>query len=318
MYKNISDKVKHFSKSIQRVKSLQALSSITQFRFPFLYILKCIKRVSFQLSVSLKASVSIEAAISIPVFLFCFLEILSLLNYLSVYSGVLYAIKTAAEPITIYSYAYEELKSKEQEVSVGEELFDSIIFSEGYLDRQIHKLCEGKLFEKTIKGGSEGIHVLGSQVDSTEKCVDIIAYYMVKPLIGIGSGEEFLVNHYYTRLWTGYMPQSVELQEEYVYVTDNGSVYHVSDACTHLKLSISNVKKEEIVNLRNDSGGKYSGCEKCCQGSSSVEIYYITKQGDKYHEKIACSGLKRTIYCVSKKEVENIPVCSRCGKDGGG
>ena len=54
---------------------------------------------------------------------------------------------------------------------------------------------------------------------------------------------------------------SGEEQEEYVYITENGTVYHRERNCTHLTLSIELAGKDEVGQLRNESGGKYYPCE---------------------------------------------------------
>lgn len=301
----------------QKSKALQAYSYKRHISFSLFNALKCIKRASFRLSVKCAASVSIEASIAIPVFMFCFLEILSLLNYLSAYSGILYAMKSAAEPIAVYSYAYEELMDTDREISIGEEAVSALIFSEAYLDTQIRKKCDSNLYKNTIKGGTKGINLLGSHFDYTESCIDIIAYYTVKPIVSFTGSELFMMNRYYTRLWTGYDSERTAISETYVYITENRSVYHLTEDCTHLKLSISRVNADDLHNMRNDSGGKYSECSKCCEDGIFEEAYYITEQGDRYHKEISCAGLKRTIYCVEKEEVSNLPVCSRCSRMAG-
>ena len=311
---SILNKFKATDISNQKVKALQACSYCGQIIFHFFYILKCIKRVSFRLSVKVAASVSIEASIAIPIFLFSFLEILSLLNYLSVYSGVLYALKSAAEPVAVYAYAYEDIIDSEEDVSLGEEVVTSIVFSEAYIDTKICNMCDTRLYENTIKGGIKGIHLLGSHVDIEESCVDVLAYYTIKPLVSFAGTEQFMINRYYTRLWTGYTPEEVVVSQEYVYVTENRSVYHLTEDCTHLKLSISRVRAEELYNLRNNSGVRYLQCTKCHEEGSLPENYYITEQGDRYHVDITCSGLKRTIYRVEKSKVSDLAMCSRCSR----
>lgn len=312
---NILSKVKSTHNAHQKSKALQAYSYNRHFSFLLSNALRCIKRASFRLSVKCAASVSIEASIAIPIFMFCFLEILSLINYLSVYSGILYAMKSAAEPIAVYSYAYEELKDADEEILIGEETVSALIFSEAYLDTQIRKMCDSNLYKNTIKGGSKGINLLGSHVDYEKSCVDVIAYYTVKPLIPFSGTELFMMNRYYTKLWTGYKLESDLIPDTYVYITENGSVYHLEEDCTHLKLSVSRVNTEELHNMRNDSGGKYLECSKCCEDGAVKEVYYITKQGDRYHENINCSGLKRTVYCVEREDVSDLPVCSRCSQE---
>ncbi len=311
---NILGEVKSTHKSHRERKSLQTYGYTGHISFLISKTLKCMKRASFRLSVTCNASVSIEAAIAIPVFLFCFLEILSLLNYLSVYSGVLYATKATAERVAVYSYAYDQLAGVDKEISLGEEVVTSLVFSEAYLESQIHKMCAGNLYKNTVKGGTKGIYLLGSHIDRAQTCVDIIAYYTVKPMIPFAGTEMFMTNRYYTKMWTGYKTEKMDGAGVYVFITENGSVYHLTENCTHLKLSISKVNAADLYTKRNEAGGEYSVCEMCCDTSTLQEVYYITDYGERYHETIICSGLKRTVYCVEKTEVADWSVCSRCSQ----
>lgn len=304
--------------SFQKITALQAHGKCKQFIFrPFKKIIDCLRRVSFRLPVRVNASVSIEASIAIPVFLFCFLEIVSLLNYLSVYSGVLYALKTVGEPVSIYGYAYEMLTDSDTEISLGGEVISSLIFSEVYLDNAIQKQCDSPLYENMIKGGVQGISLLGSHINTRESRISIIAHYSVEPLFAFAGTELSMTNRYYAKLWTGYPLGESTVSEEYVYITENGTVYHLTESCTYLRLSISNVRESDLEYLRNESGSKYSACPMCCQDKEQFDVYYITDTGERYHTTVSCSGLKRTVYCVDKKEVEGRPVCSRCNQKKG-
>lgn len=296
--------------------SLQARGNFRKFVSSFLYKkLNYIKRASLRLSVGIRASVSIEAAIAIPVFLFCFLEILSLLNYISVYSGVLYSMKAAGDPVCIYGYVSDLLTDDTEEVQIGEKVVTALIFSELYLDTQIRKQCADPIYENTIQNGTKGISLLGSYVDREDSDISIVARYTMKPVISFAGTELSVICRYYGRLWTGYSVEGNEVDEDYVYITENGSVYHLTESCTYLKLSISSVARSDLSQKRNSSGRKYKACELCCEDKGTKEIYYITDSGTKYHAELDCSGLKRTVYRVEKSEVEGWSACSRCGKE---
>ena len=87
----------------QILKALQAQGNIRKSKsFHLQELSECMKRVSFRLSARIKASVTVEASIAIPVVLICFFEILSLLQCLSVYSGVLLAVKNVSMPLSVY------------------------------------------------------------------------------------------------------------------------------------------------------------------------------------------------------------------------
>lgn len=278
----------------------------------FCHINDYLKRASLRLSVCVKASVSIEASIAIPIFMFCFLEILSLLNYISVYSGVLYAMKTTGDPVCVYGYVSDLVTEETDSVSLGEKVITSVLFSEVYLDAQIRKQCMEPLFENTVRNGTRGISLLGSYVDREDSDLSILAHYTMKPIISFTGTELSVICRYYGRLWTGYDLKESTKTEDYVYIAENGNVYHLTEMCTHLKLSVSSVTKSELSEKRNNSGGKYKACDLCCDEKSIREIYYITKSGDKYHTEMNCSGLKRTVYQVERSEVKNWALCKRC------
>lgn len=120
----------------------------------------------------------------------------------------------------------------------------------------------------------------------------------------------------YMRVWTGYDVtkggrDNAEGEEIYVYIAEHGTVYHMTEECSHLRLSIELVAKSEVGRLRNASGGKYSACEKCAGAAAGA--VYITREGDRYHNTINCSGLRRSVRCVPLSEVGGLPPCSRCG-----
>ncbi len=106
---------------------------------------------------------------------------------------------------------------------------------------------------------------------------------------------------------------AIEMGDDYVYVTETGGVYHEDSECTHLRLSVRAVDIGALDTLRNSSGAIYHNCERCARSPGSSTVY-ITEEGNRYHNSISCSGLKRTVRQVSRKELNGMRVCSRCGK----
>ena len=121
-----------------------------------------------------------------------------------------------------------------------------------------------------------------------------------------------LTNRSRVRAWTGYecISNNSENEERIVYVAENGTVYHLTETCTHLNLSISTVSFSEVDSLRNNGGGRYSCCEIC--GYEEQETVFITNEGDRYHSSLTCGGLRRTIRSIPVSQVGSMPVCSRC------
>lgn len=117
------------------------------------------------------------------------------------------------------------------------------------------------------------------------------------------------------RKWTGYNVSGSKgeiNEDEYVYVTEYGSVYHRNRECKHLSVSIKIVSSNDIESLRNSNMEKYTMCE-ICKGSGTG-ILFITESGNKYHGSASCSGLKRNVKTVKLSEVEGMPACSGCGR----
>ena len=308
----------NFIKKIIKKETLQVNGKIYQVILSLLSkSFAGLKKVSLRLSVNVKASVSIEASIAIPIFLFCFLEIMSLLNYLWVYSGVLYAVKAVGEPVSILGNVYDEVMDSGEEFHLGKEVISALAFSEIYLASQVRGQCDAPPFAQTIRDGAEGISFLGSHINTREDSLLILARYTMEPLFSFAGTSVSMSNRYYGRLWTGYSLGENEEEAEYVYITENGSVYHLTKSCTHLKLSIKSVDAKDLWDKRNNSGGRYTACNKCCEEEEEVSTYYITATGDRYHMELSCSGLKRTIYMVTPEEVADWSLCGRCGQEEG-
>lgn len=110
------------------------------------------------------------------------------------------------------------------------------------------------------------------------------------------------------RAWIGFT--RLEESETYVYITPEGSVYHLYADCTHLDLSVQRVTLTKAKTEKNVYGERYDECEIC--GDDFGLLVYITSEGNRYHARRSCSGLKRTIRQVPLREVENRNCCMRC------
>lgn len=110
------------------------------------------------------------------------------------------------------------------------------------------------------------------------------------------------------RAWIGFT--TLEEAETYVYITPEGSVYHLFSDCTHLDLSIRGVTMEAAKGSKNNYGQTYRKCEHCDEPFG--RFVYITSEGDCYHSERTCSGLKRTIRQVALREVGDRSLCLRC------
>lgn len=254
------------------------------------------KRVSFCIPCFCSGSITIEAALVMPLFFFGVLALCYMLEVMSVRtsirSGLQYAGKTAAQrayeaPVLLPGQIESDLVS-----AVGKER----------LDRSV------------VESGSGGLHCEQSYLSMTTGIMELtVSYHVFLPLPVFGSVSVPMEENCRVKGWTGYEPAGfLGDEEEIVYVTETGMVYHRDAHCTYLALSIRLVSAENMQNLRNASGGKYSPCQFCVHGKLPG-VVYITEYGDKYHSSLHCSGLKRTVYAVPLSEVVGKGACTKCG-----
>lgn len=155
-----------------------------------------------------------------------------------------------------------------------------------------------------------GISLLRSNLSGDY--VELRADYFVRLPIRFFTVEGFAVSQCsVSRKWTGDGDTCADEMEDYVYVTKNGTVYHRSRGCSYLDLSIQAVESGTVDSRRNKGGGKYYACS--CVSGKDTGVLYITDYGTSYHQNLACSGLKRTVYMVPLSKVGGKGACSKCG-----
>lgn len=162
------------------------------------------------------------------------------------------------------------------------------------------------------------VSLLQSRICEDGDEMDFVADYRMKLPFRLLAKDSFSFRaRVHTRAFTGVLERGKEGEdsgEQDVYITETGRVYHTSLTCAYLKLSISQLKFCDVEQLRNEGGGKYKPCERCCkervpQGQADV---WITNFGDCYHISRPCSGLKRTIKTIKRSEAGSRTLCSKC------
>lgn len=143
--------------------------------------------------------------------------------------------------------------------------------------------------------------------------------YFYTPVGGLFSLHKVLrINTVKVHAWTGTestgSPEENQQQEEMVYVTQSGSVYHKSAGCRYLSVSLNTLSGTQVSSARNSDGEKYLPCERCSRNQEPAGIVYVTAHGSRYHNRETCSGLKRTIRLVKLSELSGMRSCSSCGK----
>ena len=136
--------------------------------------------------------------------------------------------------------------------------------------------------------GQNGIS--GIWIDLTEIRTFTFPFSMI-PVPGIALTERARVYP-----WIGYEQGSDDASDsdrddEMVYVTDYGSVYHTHADCTHLDLTIIATTTDEVGSLRNDYGEKYRKCDYFPAGYTGT--VYVTAKGDRYYPSLKYAGITR-------------------------
>ena len=142
-----------------------------------------------------------------------------------------------------------------------------------------------------------------------------MAKYKVKLPVSFFTVDGIWIEDYSnSRKWTGKNPG--EKTDPYVFYTDYGSVYHLSEQCNYLDLSIKSIKWSQVGASRNKDGRKYHACYCAADKKTKTSTVFITDYGTSYHGKLGCSKLKRTVHKVHKSEVNGKNLCSKCKGEG--
>ena len=170
--------------------------------------------------------------------------------------------------------------------------------------------------ENTAKLHERALIELESGVGSARDYIDVDTEYELSPVIRVFPISFSIKDHLLVHAFTGYTGErgnTINFEEdEYVYITENGTKYHLDADCTYINIRPRAVNASEIGNLRNSSGGKYTPCRLCHPSKSGV--LYITTYGDTYHSESDCSALKRTVRMITLREALNngYTPCSKC------
>ena len=240
-----------------------------------------------------RASVTIEAAFAVPLFMFAVLSLIFLIEIQSI-RGCIHAAgsdaaKQAAESTAVLP-VLNTIQLKSDLVNlIGEERIERSI----------------------LNGGTSAISCWKSYwIPGTEEINVVIEYKIKIPVPLLKSPSVKLKDEFKVSAWNGYQKDRKGNEDgQIVYITEKGTVWHSDYQCSYLQLSIQYVQYSELQNMRNEGGGKYHKCEQCVYGQAMNGVY-ITSYGNRYHNSLNCSSLKRTIRAVHKSEVAGRGGCS--------
>ncbi len=275
-----------------------------------------LRTISFLKEVSLSASMTLEAAIVLPVFIFFFVNIMSAIEVIRIQSELEAALHQTGSDLMQIGY---DLNAGESVLGVEDENILKLAKGSAlglYFASEVKKRLSGSISKNVVNGGIDGLSFASSSVMRKDDIIDIVVDYKVHPIFSLAGFTSFPVeSRFYGRAFTGYDKDhglsGGESDEQLVYVTAHGTVYHSTSKCRYLNPSISSVRYEGLSGMRNEDGSKYYPCEYCGKKSGGGNVF-ITPYGEKYHTKVDCPGLKRTIYTIPISEVGGRGPCSGC------
>lgn len=242
-------------------------------------------------------SITVEAAVVLPTFLIGMFALISIGKMMVLKSNIQYAI-------------YEEAHMLANVCEDGH--CEAVSNVKADICRI---LMNNRVNLNDIEGCEDGLSLTGSRLDNGEY-VEIVVDYRYMPfganyfgLMSIPISQK-CVMHINCGYISGYF---ADTEGEYVYVTEGSSVYHINRECTHIKLTVTSIQGRDIPDIRNSSGAKYKSC-KTCHSKLDDAVLYITPEGDRYHNTVSCSGLKRTVRAVKISDIGDRRPCSRCGR----
>ncbi len=254
----------------------------------------------------LRGSLTVEAAMVVPIFLFALISLIYLNEAIRTSDIVAQRLHQNARKMAVYAYAADKAVPGIEMGSLG-----GIAVSYAYVDGDVSKCLhkEGAL--------SPGITWLRSEVMKND-IIDLVAQEQMKlPYDFMGALGLSITDRARVHAFTGFDPmhgmtEEAGGDEEIVYITPSGSVYHRSRNCSHLKVTPKPVGSDSLGALRNSSGGKYYECEYCAS-KKAQGVYYVTAYGDRYHTSLDCQGLKRDVIAVPVSKAGGRGPCKTCG-----
>ncbi|MEF9942166.1 MAG: pilus assembly protein [Lachnospiraceae bacterium] len=254
-----------------------------------------IKRAS--IFTSYTGSVTVEASLVVPVFFLAVVCLIYLLEIMAIQISIRNGLHYAGKRVSQEAYITPMISSSDVETMV------------------VQTVGSERLRGSIVVGGSSGLHCQDSRIGKKTAEIKIVVKYKVQlPIPTFGKLALSCKDEIRCKGWTGYVKGGFgQTEEEIVYITETGVVYHKDYECTYLELSIHRVSGDSIEDLRNQYHGRYYPCEKCAHGKMEGGVY-ITNTGDRYHNSLNCSGLKRSIYAVPLSEAVGKGACSRCGQ----
>lgn len=266
----------------------------------------------------LAASMTIEASLCLTLFLVFMISLCQLFLVMQLQLRIQKALEQVGSEVAQYSYLTSQISLWDSDSRLVEQVQEYLLAElsqEAVRLRFVDVMGATALNQSILVGGAEGVSFDDSQILQEHHRLRLVVSYQVRLPITLWGWEDITMKqqcYRYALLGDQLPSQSRETEKTMVYVTKYGEVYHTTLACSHLNLSVRSVSMSQVKELRNAGGGCYDACE-LCQPTGWEAAVYLTEEGDRYHDELECSGIRRHITSVPLEEASQMRACSRCG-----
>ncbi len=274
---------------------------------------------------SSRGSMTVEAAVVVPLLILFILHLGSCMEMLRLHGRLEYALWQVGRELAVYGAAESRIHTpgtgpdRTEDITggsargEGSHIVTGLAVSYLYVNGRLGQILGRDYLDSSpLAYGQRGISYLSSAYMEEEECIDIVLTYQVCPQITCFPFSRFrMVSRYYGRAWTGFAVGDGAKPVTYVYVTEDGAVWHSRGDCSYLKLSIQEVQAGTVWMLRNETGERYQPCGRCADRLPE-SLVYLTREGNRYHSVRSCPSLTRRVHAVVWQENMPYRPCSRC------
>lgn len=259
-------------------------------------------------------SVCVEASLATTLFLFFFLSLFAFYNILLLEMKLQNALEYTADIQSAWAVASMDTDMAEHKDEIS---FLKCTLDQIYTRSSVTSIAGKEFLDRSfIKGGASGIDYGYSRYLEDGEYLELIAVYKVRipyypiPDIKIIQGAK-------RRVWFGYdgnekKKEDSKNTQDHVYVTPNGSAYHLYADCSYLDVKLHEIDASMIQTKRNADGGKYYPCESC--KPDAIGSVYISNYGSRYHNNTSCKAIEKDAREINASDIGGRHLCSRCTK----
>lgn len=267
-----------------------------------------------------EGSLTIEASLGLFLFMLFMVSLCQMFLVMQLQIRLQRTLEQVSSEAAQYCYVSSQIPLWESESKLISHIEDYLLAElskEALRLRFIWAAGEENLNASVLLGGAGGLSFEESSILQEENRIRLVVSYRVRlPLAVWGTDSLTFRQQSYRYGWLGDTAPEKTIEssdEQMVYVTKTGQVYHLTLSCTYLKLSVRQAAMAQIESLRNDNGAKYYACEHC-RPDGSQAVVYITGDGTRYHKDRECGSISRNVTAIPISQAADRRPCSRCGQ----